>query len=173
MRFCHAPRTKCLLLADQSLSQLDINLQAHRRPRKYRAATTLLSNCRTAPNPQSTAHSDREFLRRAPAPGRRQISHHAHAGPQPIHRRAPGVEIPVRSAPSASGAHNPLHVDFDFGRTSGVVTDWAPQTALRRFHTRFMAMTKIGNQIPCTAKITKKAPVAKERRVRLAFTSRC
>ena len=55
------------------------------------------------------------------------------------------------------------------GRT---VTDWVPQTALRSFNTRFMAMTKIGNQITCTARITEKSQVAKERRVRLAITAR-
>ena len=111
-----------------------------------------------------------------------------------------GDEIPSLTLPpltrhtlavycGASGDHNPLHVDFDFARAAGLddviahgmlimgymgrtVTDWAPQTALRSFNTRFMAMTKIGNQITCTAKITKKAQVAMARRVRRAITAR-
>ena len=111
-----------------------------------------------------------------------------------------GDEIPSLTLPpvtrhtlavycGASGDHNPLHVDFDFARAAGLddviahgmlimgymgrtVTDWVPQTALRSFNTRFMAMTKIGNQITCTARITEKSQVAKERRVRLAITAR-
>ena len=111
-----------------------------------------------------------------------------------------GDEIPSLTLPpltrhtlavycGASGDHNPLHVDFDFARAAGLddviahgmlimgymgrtVTDWAPQTALRSFNTRFMAMTKIGNQITCTARITEKSQVATERRVRLAITAR-
>ena len=111
-----------------------------------------------------------------------------------------GDEIPSLTLPpltrhtlavycGASGDHNPLHVDFDFARAAGLddviahgmlimsymgrtVTDWVPQTALRSFNTRFMAMTKIGNQITCTARITEKSEVAMERRVRLAITAR-
>ena len=110
-----------------------------------------------------------------------------------------GDEIPSLTLPpltrhtlavycGASGDHNPLHVDFDFARAAGLddviahgmlimgymgrtVTDWVPQTALRSFNTRFLAMTKIGNQITCTARIIEKLDAAKERRVRLAITA--
>jgi len=73
----------------------------------------------------------------------------------------------------ASGDHNPLHVDQDFARAAGLgdvvahgmlvmaymgrtLTNWVPQAAIREFGTRFQAMTRVGDAITCTARITHK-----------------
>ena len=73
----------------------------------------------------------------------------------------------------ASGDHNPVHVDSDFARASGlddviahgmlvmaysgrVLTQWIPQTAIRQFDTRFLAMTRIGDAITVRARVTDK-----------------
>ena len=73
----------------------------------------------------------------------------------------------------ASGDHNPLHVDSDFAREAGVgdviahgmlamaymgrtLTRHAPQTALREFNTRFLAMTRVGDALTFTATVTER-----------------
>lgn len=70
----------------------------------------------------------------------------------------------------ASGDHNPLHVDQDFARAAGLgdviahgmlimaymgrtLTQWVPQTAIREFGTRFQAMTRVGDEITCSARV--------------------
>lgn len=73
----------------------------------------------------------------------------------------------------ASGDHNPLHVDIDFARDSGlddviahgmlimaymgrVLTNWVPQVAIQSFDTRFQAMTHIGDAITARGRIVDK-----------------
>lgn len=70
----------------------------------------------------------------------------------------------------ASGDHNPIHVDIDFARSAGMpdvfahgmlsaawlgrlLTNWVPQSALRSLDIRFAAITHVGEQITCTAKV--------------------
>ncbi len=93
-------------------------------------------------------------------------------------------EIPVLEMPpltrqtlaiycGASGDHNPLHVDIDFARESGLddviahgmlvmaymgraLTNWVPQDAIHVFETRFLAMTRIGDAITVRGRITEK-----------------
>ncbi|MFT4562738.1 MAG: acyl dehydratase [Gammaproteobacteria bacterium] len=88
----------------------------------------------------------------------------------------------------ASGDHNPLHVDIDFARESGLddviahgmlimaymgrtLTDWAPQDAIRSFDTRFQAMTLIGDAITTTGTIVEKFDEGKEHCVRVEVTA--
>jgi acyl dehydratase len=88
----------------------------------------------------------------------------------------------------ASGDHNPVHVDSDFARAAGLgdviahgmlimaymgrtLTSWAPQSALRSFGTRFQAMTRVGDQITCTARVTEKFEHQGERLVRVAIVA--
>jgi len=88
----------------------------------------------------------------------------------------------------ASGDHNPLHVDTDFVRTTGLpdviahgmlsmawlgrlLTNWVPQTAIREYNVRFAAMTQIGEVITCTGEVTDKFEHAGEQRVRLSLTT--
>lgn len=73
----------------------------------------------------------------------------------------------------ASGDHNPVHVDIDFARAAGlpdvithgmlvmaytgrVLTAWVPQTAIRRFSTRFLAVTRVGDAITASGRVVEK-----------------
>lgn len=88
----------------------------------------------------------------------------------------------------ASGDHNPIHVDVDFARKAGqkdvfvhgmlsmaylgrLLTNWAPQHALRSFNTRFVAITHVGDRITCTGRVVEKLQVDNERRVRLELAT--
>ena len=89
----------------------------------------------------------------------------------------------------ASGDHNPIHVDPDFAKTAGmpdviahgmlsmawlarVLTNWAPQTALRDYSVRFAAMTQLGERITCAGKVVEKFERDGERCVRVEVVSR-
>ena len=106
-----------------------------------------------------------------------------------------GDEIPSLSSPpisrhtlalycGASGDHNPIHVDLDFAKSSGLddviahgmlsagylgrmLTNWVPQSALRSWKNRFTAMTQIGESVTCTGKIVEKFEKDGENFVRL------
>jgi acyl dehydratase len=73
----------------------------------------------------------------------------------------------------ASGDHNPIHIDIDVARRAGLpdvighgmlsmawlgrlVTDWAPQAALREFGVRFQGIMHLGNAITCTGRVVEK-----------------
>ena len=94
---------------------------------------------------------------------------------------AVGDEIPAQTQPAisrttlalfagASGDHNPIHIDIDFAKKFGmddvfaqgmlsmaymasIVTSWAPQSALRGFNTKFVAITWLQDEITCTGKV--------------------
>ena len=97
---------------------------------------------------------------------------------------AVGDELPPLTVPpvtrqtlavycGASGDHNPVHVDIDFAKAAGLddviahgmlimaytgrlLTNWAPQAAIRSFDTRFLAMTRIGDEITATGRVVEK-----------------
>lgn len=88
----------------------------------------------------------------------------------------------------ASGDHNPIHVDIDFARGAGVddviahgmlimgymgrlLTNWVAQSALRTFSTRFQALTRVGDQITCTAQVVEKLRGNGENQIRVAITA--
>lgn len=73
----------------------------------------------------------------------------------------------------ASGDHNPIHIDTDVARRAGMpdvfaqgmlgmawvgrlITNWAPQTQLRRFDVRFQGITHLGNAMRCSGRIVEK-----------------
>lgn len=73
----------------------------------------------------------------------------------------------------ASHDHNPIHIDIDFARSSGLddviahgslvmaylgqaLTSWVPQAAVRCFETKFVAMTYVGDAITCTGTVAEK-----------------
>lgn len=121
--------------------------------------------------------------------------------PTPIHYDAvrPGDALPsFETAPisrlalalycGASGDHNPIHVDVDFAREAGqkdvfahgmlsmaylgrLLTNWVPQSALRDFSVRFVAITQVGAQVTCRGTVTEKLAANDhgERRVRLTL----
>ena len=87
----------------------------------------------------------------------------------------------------ASGDHNPIHVDIDFAKSSGMpdvfahgmlsaawlgrlLTNWVPQEAIRSLDVRFAAITQVGDRITCTGEVAEKFEAAgrKLARVRLA-----
>lgn len=84
----------------------------------------------------------------------------------------------------ASGDHNPIHIDIDFAKRAGMpdvfahgmlsmaylgrlLTDWAPQTAIRRFAVRFTAITHVGDTVTCSGKVVEKHQQGAEQLVRL------
>jgi acyl dehydratase len=73
----------------------------------------------------------------------------------------------------ASGDHNPIHIDIDFAKRAGMpdvfahgmlnmaylgrlLTGWVPQSALREFTTRFVAIAQVHAVITCTGKVVEK-----------------
>jgi acyl dehydratase len=84
----------------------------------------------------------------------------------------------------ASGDHNPIHIDIDFAKAAGMpdvfaqgmlpmaylgrfLTQWAPQTRLRRFSVRFAAITPVGARLTCTGKVAEITESGGEAMVRL------
>ena len=72
----------------------------------------------------------------------------------------------------ASGDHNPIHIDLDFAKESGMkdvfahgmlimaylgraVTNIAPQSNLKNFSVRFSSITNIGDILTCSGKVKK------------------
>ncbi len=70
----------------------------------------------------------------------------------------------------ASGDHNPIHIDIDFARRAGMpdvfaqgmlsmaylgrlLTRWLPQSQLRSFSARFVAITYLGNEVRCSGRV--------------------
>jgi len=83
-----------------------------------------------------------------------------------------------------SGDHNPIHIDLDVAKAAGMpdvfahgmlsmawlgrmLTDWAPQSALRGFSTRFVAITQVHETITCTGTVVETLERGGERLVRL------
>ena len=104
--------------------------------------------------------------------------------------KIPGLKTPSVSRHTlalycgASGDHNPIHVDLDFAKSSGLddviahgmlsagylaqmLTNWVPQSALKSFNNRFTAMTQIGDTVSCSGKIVEKFEKDGEKFVRL------
>lgn len=88
----------------------------------------------------------------------------------------------------ASGDHNPIHVDIDFAKASGMpdvfahgmlsmaylgrlLTGIAPQAALRSFTTRFTSITQLGAEVICTATLAERFNEGGEERARLELTA--
>jgi acyl dehydratase len=88
----------------------------------------------------------------------------------------------------ASGDHNPIHIDTDFARKSGMpdvfaqgmlgmawlgrlLTQWAPQSQLRRFDVRFQGITHLGHAVRCSGRVVEKLEHNGERCVRVEMHS--
>ncbi|MDO8774938.1 MAG: MaoC/PaaZ C-terminal domain-containing protein [Burkholderiaceae bacterium] len=88
----------------------------------------------------------------------------------------------------ASGDHNPIHVDIDMARRAGMsdvfaqgmlgmawlgrlVTNWSPQSQLRRFDARFQGITHLGNAMRCSGHVIEKLEHDGEHCVRIALQS--
>lgn len=88
----------------------------------------------------------------------------------------PALELPPISRHTlalycgASGDHNPIHVDLDFAKQAGMpdvfahgmlsmaylgrmLTNWQPQSSLRRFSNKFSAITQLQDVITCSGTV--------------------
>lgn len=88
----------------------------------------------------------------------------------------------------ASGDQNPIHLDVNFARSAGApdvlvhgmllmayvgkaLTDWVPQSSLRSFNVRFIAIAHVNDAITCTGHVTGKEHLDGEKRVRLELVA--
>jgi len=88
----------------------------------------------------------------------------------------------------ASGDHNPIHIDTDFARRSGMpdvfaqgmlgmawlgrlLTQWVPQSRLRRYDVRFAGITHLGNAMHCSGEVTELLELDGEACARVAVLS--
>jgi acyl dehydratase len=88
----------------------------------------------------------------------------------------------------ASGDHNPIHIDIDVARRSGMpdvfaqgmlgmawlsrlLTGWAPQSRIRRFDARFQGIIHLGNAMRCSGRVIEKLNHNGERCVRIEMQS--
>jgi len=88
----------------------------------------------------------------------------------------------------ASGDHNPIHIDLDFARRSGMpdvfaqgmlgmawvgrlITQWAPQARLRQYDARFAGITHLGNAITCSGEVVELMDLDGEACARVAVSS--
>lgn len=88
----------------------------------------------------------------------------------------------------ASGDHNPIHIDLDFARRSGMpdvfaqgmlgmawvgrlITQWSPQSRLRRYDARFAGITHLGNAITCSGEVVELLDLDGEACARVAVSS--
>lgn len=86
-------------------------------------------------------------------------------------RLAPVSRATLALFAGASGDHNPIHIDIDFARRAGMpdvfvhgmlsmayvarlLTGLQPQSRLRSFGARFVAITHLGNEIVCGGRVT-------------------
>jgi acyl dehydratase len=53
-----------------------------------------------------------------------------------------------------------------------LLTNWAPQTALRQYGVRFVAITHVGDEITCSGEVAEKTEAGGERRVKLLLHTR-
>jgi acyl dehydratase len=88
-----------------------------------------------------------------------------------------------------SGDHNPIHVDIDFAKKSGypdvfahgmlvmgylsrALTEAVPQSAVRSYAVRFVAITPVGAAITCEGTIVERFEAEGDRLAKLALTAR-
>lgn len=88
----------------------------------------------------------------------------------------------------ASGDHNAIHIDLDVARAAGMpdvfaqgmlgmawlgrlLTNWVPQSRLRKFSVRFVGITHLGNAMRCSGHVVEKLEIGGERCVRIEVRS--
>ena len=88
----------------------------------------------------------------------------------------------------ASGDHNPIHIDIDFARKSGMpdvfaqgmlsmaylgraLAQWVPQRRILRYGVRFAAITQLGDCVQCSGEVVAKLEHAGRPCARVALTA--
>lgn len=104
----------------------------------------------------------------------------------PSFTTAPVSRLTLALYCGASGDHNPMHVDIDYAKAGGspdvfahgmlsmgylgrLLTNWVPQTRIRGYGVRFVAITQVGEAITCSGTVTEVFDEAGERRARLSL----
>ena len=104
----------------------------------------------------------------------------------PSFTTAPVSRLTLALYCGASGDHNPMHVDIDFARAGGspdvfahgmlsmgylgrLLTNWVPQSRIRDYGVRFVAITQVGEAITCSGTVTEVFEAGGERRARLSL----
>jgi len=110
-----------------------------------------------------------------------------------------GQELPPLTLPAvnrttlalfagASGDHNPIHIDIDFARRAGMpdvfahgmlgmawmcrlLTQWVPQSRLRKVDARFAGITQVGHVISCRGKVAEIVDYHGERCARVEIST--
>ncbi|NQY48134.1 MAG: MaoC family dehydratase [Colwellia sp.] len=110
-----------------------------------------------------------------------------------------GTAIPSLTLPSisrttlalyagASGDHNPIHIDSDFAKKAGMsdvfahgmlsmaylgrmLTNWKPQSQLRKFSNRFATITQLQDVITCSGTVVELFEEGGEQRARLEIVA--
>ena len=110
-----------------------------------------------------------------------------------------GDEMPVLELPpvtrttlalfaGASGDHNPIHIDIDFARKSGMqdvfahgmlsmaylaraLSEWVPQKQILSYGVRFVAITNLGDRVRCSGKVVEMLEYRGRRCVRVELTA--
>lgn len=89
----------------------------------------------------------------------------------------------------ASGDHNPIHIDIDMARSSGmpdvfaqgmlsygvltrVVSRWAGPDRFRGFKARFVSMTQVNDRITCSGTIVERIDASGEILLRIGMEAR-
>ncbi|MEJ0024717.1 MAG: MaoC family dehydratase [Rhizomicrobium sp.] len=107
----------------------------------------------------------------------------------PIHESAAISRHTLALYCGASGDHNPMHVDSDFAKSSGMpdvfahgmltmaflgqlLTRWVPQQNIRHWSVRFTAITPVHAKVVCTGKVVAKFEAGGEKCVRLEINAR-
>lgn len=108
--------------------------------------------------------------------------------------RLPSLQIPPVDRATlalfggASGDHNPIHIDTDFARRSGMpdvfaqgmlgmawlgrlLTQWVPQSRIRQYDARFAGITHLGNAMTCSGEVIELLELDGESCARVAVTS--
>ena len=88
----------------------------------------------------------------------------------------------------SSGDHHPIHLDPDYARAAGMsdvfahgmlgmawlgrlLTNWVPQSQLRKFEVRFTEITYLGDIIRCSGRVVEKLEEDGQRWVRVEVQS--
>jgi acyl dehydratase len=106
----------------------------------------------------------------------------------PPHLIGPITRTTLALFAGASGDHNPIHLDIDFAKKSGLddvfahgmlsmaylaqlITRWVPQSQIRSWEARFTSITPVGAIVECSGHVTEIFEADGEKRARLEITS--
>ncbi|MGB0954882.1 MAG: MaoC family dehydratase [Panacagrimonas sp.] len=103
-------------------------------------------------------------------------------------KKAPITRTTLALFGGASNDHNPIHIDIDFAKAAGMpdvfahgmlsmaylgqlLTNWAPQSAIRSYGVKFASITQLQEVITCRGKVVEKLEKDGEKLVRLELTA--